>query len=772
MTHRVNVNPGYAHEQLARALASLARHVDPAVRSRAAALAERWWKVVAGLDSGALAVGSRTPVEGLPAWVTLEVVHGGFATGAALAGGPLRPHEAALLDRLGRAGEGRGALNLYYVSDAGLAELREMLASGRYRVDVPEEGALLVVAWLMGQGQVDRATALLDRLLPFFADLRFFPGAEERPPLAGATVRLESAADTRARLAAVTVPPAIAAMNEALAVWVPLTDRFVALLLETVRGDRPTVGPGGAITGGDPCADYPGGWAGRAAALLAEFTALRERHRLCGKPDDPAENLARLRRYVTTIVREPAALTPGDVGAIRRILALHVRRHGAPDSPERRARLAEMAAVAGRPTHADIAAVVARRLAGAPRDAGIGDLDEAAAPVRAGESATVPAGVDVPETLRRKLARGLEAPVDELVARGVIRSSEGLAQVLPQVSAQVAAAAFDAPELRRLYAALYAAFRRRRSLLLVNLERQVRFDELPWVDELLALRRPGEDARARARGALEQIAALAIAAFPQTILPNRLVSELRALADAAALKLPLVEEIAADIFSGAFTEKFLRAAQIAGAQLRGTVYERYYGVPYARVLRLDDLNLKWGARTSPGFAKICRQLAGVEDDMLGRPALNGMVIEQAQILTTHNLAALFVGLELDARLRERLPELAERCFRAACRWQRSPPKEWRAAIQRIKNTAYALRQMIFFLAVAGDAEAARFLAWARRHVGEQTVEFQRRFAPALGGLEWAIEGGELDADGLVPGGPALGRRVLGWSAAPHWLRVP
>ena len=46
---------------------------------------------------GSLRVGSRTPVADAPPWVTLEVVHGGFATGRFAAGGPLQPHEAEKL---------------------------------------------------------------------------------------------------------------------------------------------------------------------------------------------------------------------------------------------------------------------------------------------------------------------------------------------------------------------------------------------------------------------------------------------------------------------------------------------------------------------------------------------------------------------------------------------------------------------------------------------------------------------------------------------------
>jgi hypothetical protein len=74
------------------------------------------------MTEGRLTIGSRTPVTKTPPWVTLEVVHGGFATGRALAAGPLQPHEEAMLAEL--PGEAPGAaarerLNLWFLSDDG-----------------------------------------------------------------------------------------------------------------------------------------------------------------------------------------------------------------------------------------------------------------------------------------------------------------------------------------------------------------------------------------------------------------------------------------------------------------------------------------------------------------------------------------------------------------------------------------------------------------------------------------------------------------------------
>jgi len=116
---RTTVNP-YVLGQLSRAITTAAEHPDTAVRQRAVKRIEQWEEVFQGMLTGTLSVGTRAPVQDVPAWVTLEVVQGGFATGNLLAGGVLQPHELELLARLKRAPDntGRAALNIYYLSSS------------------------------------------------------------------------------------------------------------------------------------------------------------------------------------------------------------------------------------------------------------------------------------------------------------------------------------------------------------------------------------------------------------------------------------------------------------------------------------------------------------------------------------------------------------------------------------------------------------------------------------------------------------------------------
>ena len=84
--------------------------------------AEKWTAVLRGMASGHLRIGSRTPVKAQPAWVTPEVLRGGFATGEPAASGPLEPWESP--SRRPR----RAAL-----TEEGFEELDGLLTSGAPR---------------------------------------------------------------------------------------------------------------------------------------------------------------------------------------------------------------------------------------------------------------------------------------------------------------------------------------------------------------------------------------------------------------------------------------------------------------------------------------------------------------------------------------------------------------------------------------------------------------------------------------------------------------
>lgn len=775
----LRVNPGYALGQLEKALRSGG--------ASAPTRFSRWRLVLAGMFDGSLRHGSRTPVADAPSWVTLEVVHGGFATGAFAAAGDLQPHEISLLQSAAHpAGVSvRAILNGYFLGDAGREVLRSSLASRDFRVSVPEEAALLVATWLIDRGEGRRAESLLEAIAPFMDRLRFYPTPSDRPLVVSDHVHLRSAGDTVARLRARRPNIAVAAMNEAIVVWTPLYDRAVALFLETVEGEVPRLARTETgelqrrdgtpvVEGGWPCRRYSDDWAQRARELLADYEHERASHQLSGKPERPKENFARLRAFLLVAADDPRALSGRDVGMIRKILASFVHRHGAPESDRRAATRASQKLEALRPGHHELARILARRLDGLDPEDGVANIDDYLGSLTDSEAAEVGGspGEPLPRALEAKATACLAAPVEMLLRRGLIHSSEGLGVVLPSLVAASRANAIDVPELRAVYAASYQAFRRRRSLLLLDLERQVRFGELPWISAIEPWVGTTEASQQSAQSAARRASWLALKSFPQTIIPNSLVRELRTLLNAAGAQVPLVSEVAADIFMGAFSETFLRAAQVAMPMIDGTLYARYYDVPVDRIMALDDVeDQRWASASSPGFAALCTERAGASDTARRSVARNGTIIEQAQILTTHNLAPLISCLALEDDVRVAAPDMAQQCFRWICHRQQLAGDNWRAQMQHTKNSAYAWRQMIFYLSLAGDAETSTFINWADALLAAQKQAFQTAFEPAMEGLRKSARGESLDStDEMLTHTGA--RRFLGWTTERHWLLRP
>jgi hypothetical protein len=775
---RFTASPAYAFGRLWRALDTAAHSTDAQVRARAREKAARWEDVIAGIASGHLKVGSRTPVADTPAWVTLEVSHGGFATGRYLAESPLRDDELERVRSLPTGAPGstdRERLNLWYLGDEGQAVLLRAMRTEQYRVDLPEESALLVVAWLLDHGQVVEALDLVAELRPLMHRLRFTPRLTANTAPSGAVVRLESVATVAAAIRGTRVPAQLAAMRETLQIWHPLYDRLVALWCDTVDGDLPSLAEAAGkadarVVGGWPCRLWPDDWAERRRAWLADVEAAAREHRHATAHRHPKDNFVRLRRALERCPVDSQSLSGREVGWIRRVLANTVTKHGAPGSETRAALRSIQAASVASPTHATLAQVLAGRLDRYPQEGGLPAIDPIAEDVADGEAPGVPAGSPIPQHLIAKATRALEAPISELVTRGVITSGEVLARVLPQVTSQLLAANLADPALATVYAQTYAAFRRRRSLLLLNLEHQVQFDELSWMAVLAPLRTDREQVTRAARQALRHVTLLAFTAFPHAILPNPLVRELGALATEAGLRIPLVEEIAADIFMGTFTTKWRDAAEIASRALAGSLYVRYYDLPdpafWSQHRPGATLVRRWGKQTAGDFAELCTERATEARAAGGGSwvAGNGTVLEQSQILTTHNMATLIEALDLGEQARQLAPDLADRILDWVVRRQTQPGPDRHAALQMIKNTAYAWRQAVFFLSLCDEQTQHAAVTRLQQQITHAGI--RDRFAPAVDGLAHIIAGGRFTSHGTVYDHHA--RRFLGWTVGPHW----
>ncbi|MGW4704179.1 hypothetical protein, partial [Streptomyces sp. NPDC004285] len=598
------ISGSYAESHLARAFVTALTDADPATRARAEERVRGWRRVLAGMTDGTLRIGSRTPVEGLPAWVTPEVLRGGFATGAPSAGGPLLPYEAEAARRAGLP-EDRAALFAHSLTEEGLTELWALLDTARYEIAVPEEAALLTVAWLVRAGEADAALELVDELRPFAGRLRFTPRPSQAPAPDTGNVHRRTVAEAGAALARRRPNGAVEAQREALAVWRPFADDLLRHWLETA-------GPDHRVFGREPDA----GWHARGAALLDRYRDLAREHTLCGGHRDPKGNVGILRGAL----EETTAGRPLDArrtGLLRHAVTSMVRKRGLPGSERHTVLRDTQAAQAALPSHQALAHLVAERLSGLPQDVGAADVAPLVAPVTETErrATGLPAGTAVPPAIRRVVEGARSAPLATLVELGVVPSAEAMAELVPQLVAAETAAGYEDGPLRALMAANYRAFRRRRSLLLLDLARQVRPGELPWVRAVSA-RRVG-DARSErsAHAALRQLGEVTVDGFPGTLLPNPLVRELGVLAGRAGLDAPLVEELAADIFMGTFSPKFQSAAAVAAELLGGgSLYERYYGIDYGEVLALAGN----GSRSTGARIRRALSRAGGQARLAGR----------------------------------------------------------------------------------------------------------------------------------------------------------
>ncbi|WP_128431076.1 hypothetical protein [Streptomyces cyaneus] len=764
--------PSYAAAQLAKAFTTALTHEDADTRRRAEVRGQRWRAVLAGMAAGRLTVGSRTPVAGLPAWVTPEVVRGGFATGTPSAGGPLQPYETEAAESFGVPAE-RRALFAHCLTEAGLAWLWARLDSGHYGIGVPEEAALLTMAWLVRHGETDAALDLAAELEPFADRLRFLPrpadgpAHEAGPADSTAAVHRYTVSDAVDTLVRRRPNTAVETQREALAVWQPFSDELLTHWLERA-GD-------GRVLELAPDAD----WLARGAALLDRYRLLAAAHTRCTKHRDPKENLGILRGALEeTVAGRP--LDARRLGLLRHAVRSMVRRRGLPGSAPHTALRRRQAEQAALPSHHALAQLVLRRLAVLPQETGVPDVAPLVGAVTQEESREtgLPVGAAVPPTIRQVAESALSAPIGTLVEQGVVPSAEVLAELVPQLVAATTAQAYGDETLRALMAANHRAFSNRRSLLLLNLERQVRIEELPWVRAVSGQRAAviGKPDGAGALDVLRQLGELAVQAFPGTILPNPLVRELGVLARQCDLGAPFVEELAADIFMDTFSPKFLTAARIAGELLRGTLYERYYGIDYGAIRNLAiaetgaALSRSYRPRTSPGFARLCAERAGTASGSEAGSgswsvAANGTVIEQAQILTTHNLATLVHRVGIAPR--PGWADLAHRGFVTVCRLTARVHGN-RRPLPTIKDAAYAWRQMLFHLSLCRPEEQRRFIAGLDEETARHPAHVTTRLAPALAGLLLVAEGGTFDTDGTASGGRA--RRFLGWSTGGRWMR--
>jgi hypothetical protein len=710
----------YLLSQLRKALATEISASDPDVRAQAERRVDGFFKTLAAIDSGQVRVGSPTPVEKFPAWLTPEVVRGGFATGAAAAAGPLNADEIELAEKMGLP-LGRAQLFAWFLSDAGLKQLNQWLDSGLYRVDLPEHGALLCGAWLLRNGRSNDAWELLRALDPWAGQVRFWPYWNTEPEAPG--VHAATLPEVSQRLKKKGPHRQVEMQREALSVWAPFSDKVLSLWWTTRSPD------------GEIGTCFPPGWAQQARDLVAEYGHLAATHTLTTRHASPKENL----QILLTALR--AQLSDGldvrTLGRARTAVENMVAKRGEPGSTRLLALRHSQAQTAGQPSHASLAHEAAMRL---DETGHTGGIEDPGSLLRGTPAHGLPA-------VQAVVRQAMQAPLPVLLHEGIVRSAESLATLTPQITADTVASRYSDQAAGLLAKRIYRAFANRRSVLLLNHHSQVTVTAIPWFNML-------EQAAGKGRGqtlahmqALD-LATIALQHFPGTVLPNSLVRELDGLFRLASADVPLTFEIASDIFMGSFSQVFVQAAKEAMSLVGGTIYAHYYGIgsrEFAMVGTVQGVSQSSRAQTRTAwmFDALVHDRAGIRADGGGYSvAANGRVIEQAQILTTQNLAVLVnAGIRLD------WPAQARGAWKAT--QQHLAKATGSKPLHHRKNAAYAWRQTIFYLSLSMPEQVNAFIrdAGLTRGLSEVSAAATKKL---IFGLQEA-------ADGQWPtGGPFLG----------------
>ncbi len=753
---------------LARARQTAASHDSVLARQRALRRIKQLEATIDGIHEGKLRIGSRKPVAGLPLWATPEVIRGGFATGRAAADVDLSPDEVDAMEQQS-LGRDRGSLFRFLLTDDGQLLLRSMLDLRSYRVDQPEQAALLVLAWLVAHDRTDTAVDLLEAIAPFGSRLRFLPSASSTVgPLRSNEFFRWSVADTAERVGNTKPKRQVEVMREALNVWNPMLDAFVELWSQRLSN--------GHVTSATDT------WLTEARALLAVYEEAVSTHTKCTKHRRPKENLAILRAATQTEV-SGASLTQRELVRVRTSLAAVVAKRGQTGSESHSTIRAAQRKHVSLPDHAEFGPIVIERLNLLPSSIGVTSAQavEVSRPVEISEArGRTIAGTEFPQRLRRLIHDARRGTLNELLGLGVVPSAEVLATFGPQIVSATLARSYNDPDLGAVMGANYEAFRRRRSLLLLNLEKQVQLGELPWVTAVETDRVASQDA---SKDALRALSAMTLQHFPGTVVPNPAVREMTLLAREAGMTIPFLEELAADIFIGTFSSKYLAAAKFAGDHLRGSLYERYFGIDYSMI---DGLSVerqgKTGPTTSPGFDALVSKRTEMNDCGDSWIVRNGATIEQAQVLTTHNMIQLLYGLgllttdehpdltDLNDGVRRSLTMtdltlMTDNSYRTAV-WKLRTALRSSRPLGFIKDAAYAWRQMILYLTTFDQPAQEMWVRTKqaeveRTFVGEPVVPVARSM---VNGLAACLDGGQFDLTGRL----GDSRRLLGWSGG-HWV---
>ena len=238
---------------------------------------------------------------------------------------------------------------------------------------------------------------------------------------------------------------------------------------------------------------------------------------------------------------------------------------------------------------------------------------------------------DVEHVVFEKLNKCVLYPLEELKELGYVPSSETFVELAQPMEAFLQTIDFDFKEditvEEHLKYLLYKSFKNMRSLLLLNLESQLKINEIPQYNVLCKVYKKDKSSNSLILSKL--LLSYYTEWFPGDIMPNRVVKMFYNLLKSEDKNLGLCEEIACDIFQRRFGEKYDTSLNIAKNNMINTLYSEYFELDdiYKNPLNLTNLSLtlkeKYYGNNNAYWTNS-----------------NGQQIHASMVLTTHNLTQL------------------------------------------------------------------------------------------------------------------------------------
>ena len=687
--------------------------------------------VIQGIAEGSLNIGSVSPVVDVPKWVSLEVGHGGFATG-----------------KLPAELEQGDCPNETFLTAEGMEKLYHVLASTLYEITYSENAALPILAYLRHNGYSEEADKLLEEISPYLKKLKFYPNFTDEPNVVTKTICMKTVGNIQ-EILTVKIKGACdlnrkcvrnrVSLQEACTNFFPLKQDLIALILQTFpckhfpkysNSSEPQVGKSGFKKGtiSQPCTRveyidchcgskcglpfeiFPEGWYDKARSLLhtidmrlkyVEYKTKRSAYNLSiyifedkeevnflnsrfSKKSSMLNNMiVCLKACLETRTDKSKSVDHRLIARLNDDLATFNSTRGLPGSSTYNDYI-EHINVSRCPSHKvgqeSFIKIILDRLKAYDPLTGLENPDDVLAPFEQNGKT-----LEIPDSLANLVKGTLKGTVSELVAHGIVLSCEDLASIVPQLTAQTVGCFYSDSLLNDLITKVYVTFRKRKSLLLTE-GGQLRFFDLPFVKALESFRSSDIEHQSIAYSSLVELVTLALVHYPQTKIPNKLLQSIRELMKSSGLGVyPLTDELAFDIFRGNFSSKFVSAAGFCSYSMNApnNFYSRYYDlVSVYKEIRENKINLE-------DFKRICFTRAEVSEstNILGCLLSSCKVISQQQLIT--NPLCIIIDV-LDIKLD----------------WADLARRVWTWIIHNInrRNISDALRQLVYFISLLNPQE--------------------------------------------------------------------